>query len=215
MEIFPPQLLSSFKFISTLSSFGRVCFYLCGYMLIDINGKRIFAFSDTHGNHRELCYHPEKTDILVCAGDVCNDGNETQLHDFFIWFAEQPAKHKLFVPGNHDLPFDLEPERAAQFIPKGITCVEKGGVILHDIRFYVLPVRPWLHAPLYLPPQIDVLVTHGAPKGILDENGSWGCAILRNLVKEAQPKIHIFGHCHREGGQSVKLGNTIFYNVAM
>ena len=36
------------------------------------NGKRIFAFSDTHGLHRKLVI-PEETEILVCAGDAVED----------------------------------------------------------------------------------------------------------------------------------------------
>ena len=142
--------------------------------------KRIEAFADTHGWHREYQYDPEATDtssfvrstsILVCAGDVCEAGNEAQLRDFFAWFAEQPAPHKLFVAGNHDLPFDLDPENAVQYIPEGIAYIENGSIMLNGVQFFVLPVRPWLHEQerstlQYLPKNVDVLVTHGAPQGI-------------------------------------------------
>ena len=178
--------------------------------------RRIEAFADTHGRHREYQYDCRAADILVCAGDVCDMGNEAQLRDFFVWFAAQPAKHKLFVPGNHDLPFDLDPEFAMQYyILDGVTCIESGGVTLGDVHFHVLPARPWMHHPLHLPQNVDVLVTHGAPSHILNDDGRWGCPILLNLVYKAQPKIHIFGHCHQNGQQKEVLGKTWFYNVAV
>ena len=216
-------------------------------MTITFNRKKIFAFADTHGRHRELEI-PGNTDILVCAGDVCDAGNEMQLRDFFAWFAGQPAKYKLFVPGNHDLPFDIAPQHAAGYIPQGVTFIENGGVMLGGVHFYVLPVRPWLHGhgqipylilPDFgistipglhgeipnlihghgrqipnLPKRVDVLVTHGAPKGILDENGR-GCPILRQLVTGVKPGIHIFGHFHRTGGKYETVGKTTFYNVVV
>jgi Icc-related predicted phosphoesterase len=189
-------------------------------MLIPIHNKntikRIDAFADTHGRHREYhCHHEQAADILVCAGDVCDAGNEAQLRDFFTWFAAQPAKHKLFVPGNHDLPFDIAPEYAARYIPDGVIFIENGGVILDGVHFYVLPVRWLMHEPLHLPQNVDVLVTHGAPLYILDENGRWGCPILRGLVEKSQPKIHIFGHAHNDGQKHVVFGNTSCYNVAI
>ncbi|MDR1631787.1 MAG: serine/threonine protein phosphatase, partial [Dysgonamonadaceae bacterium] len=58
-------------------------------------------------------------------------------------------------------------------------------------------------------------VTHCPPKNILDENGRWGCPILRELIDGAAPQIHIFGHSHKTGGQSVQEGKTLFWNVAV
>jgi predicted phosphodiesterase len=181
---------------------------------ISVNHKAIFAFADTHGNHRKVTV-PDDVDIIVFAGDACVAGDETQLADFFAWYASLPVLHKLFVPGNHDLPFDLSPDTAMQMLPNGITCIDSGAVMLGGIRFYILPVRPFLHeftAPASIPAGIDILVTHGAPSGILD-NGQ-GCIILRKLVDKAQPKVHIFGHAHTLGGKMATVGKTKFYNVA-
>ena len=186
-------------------------------MTITFNNIKIFAFADTHGKHRQLEI-PKNANMLVCAGDVCNGGNGGQLDDFYAWFAAQPAKYKLFVPGNHDLPFDLNPKLAALYIPQSVTYVESGGFRLGGIHFHVLPVRPWMHsqeAPQFFPRNVDVLVTHGAPLGILDTNAHLGCKILRNIVDKTQPKIHIFGHCHENGNQKTTIGNTTFYNVAI
>jgi len=46
--------------------------------------RRIEAFTDTDGRHREYHYdHEPAADIFVCAGDVCEAGDEAQLKDFF------------------------------------------------------------------------------------------------------------------------------------
>jgi Icc-related predicted phosphoesterase len=68
-------------------------------------------------------------------------------------------------------------------------------------------------APRFIPSNIDILVTHCPPKGILDDNGRWGCPILRELIEDAEPKMHLFGHCHETAGEKVKVGKTEFWNV--
>jgi Icc-related predicted phosphoesterase len=186
-------------------------------MKINLLGNNtIFAFSDTHGKHRKLEI-PQDTEILICLGDVCDMGDEAQLQDFFKWFAEQPGKHKLFVPGNHDFAFEFAPEYATNLLPKSILYIEEGAIILEGIKFYVLPARTGLHfetAPRFIPSNIDVLLTHCPPAGILDDE-RWGCPILLDLVESAAPKYHLFGHCHEKGGEKVKIGQTEFVNVAV
>jgi predicted phosphodiesterase len=177
-----------------------------------LQGK-LFAFSDTHGVHRRIAV-PVYADIAVFAGDACNEGDREQFADFLEWFAALPAKHRLFVAGNHDLPFERDPETARTLVSGGITVLDCGGMTLEGIRFYALPARPWLHSPLYLPSTVDVLVTHGAPAGIMDDRGL-GCPVLRRLVDLAAPAIHIFGHVHFCGGQTVRNEKTAFYNVAV
>lgn len=71
-------------------------------MILDYKGKRLFAFSDTHGRHRDLSI-PQSADILVCAGDVVSDFQENGLEDFLDWFSSCPAKLRLFIPGNHEV----------------------------------------------------------------------------------------------------------------
>ena len=41
---------------------------------------------------------------------------------------------------------------------------------------------------------VDVLVTHGPPKGILDQGK--GCQVLREWVLKNKPRVHVFGHQH-------------------
>ena len=55
-------------------------------MLIKIGNKTVFAFSDTHGNHRRLQV-PEDADIIICAGDAVEDDLKDSEYDDFIFLA--------------------------------------------------------------------------------------------------------------------------------
>lgn len=75
--------------------------------MLKINNQSIFAFSDTHGRHRELRV-PEGADIVICAGDALEDDLKGgEYDDFLEWFGSVDAKWKFFVPGNHELSFTL------------------------------------------------------------------------------------------------------------
>ena len=54
-----------------------------------------------------------------------------------------------------------------------------------------------------VPPDADVAVTHGPPRGVLDfaSNGDHaGCEHLFRAVEKARPRIHCFGHIHEAWG---------------
>jgi Icc-related predicted phosphoesterase len=59
-------------------------------------------------------------------------------------------------------------------------------------------------------PEIDIVMTHGPPKYVLDgvSNGSnAGCPHLRRAVERARPRLHAFGHVHSQwGAQTVLWG---------
>lgn len=185
-------------------------------MILDYKGKRLFAFSDTHGMHRKLSI-PEGTDILICAGDVVSDFQEDGLSDFFHWFSSCPAQLRLFVPGNHEIIFDLCPEEARRLIPANITLLEDSGIEYDGITFYAISSRmiqqmQWLGGECELPYNTDFLITHIPPKGILDEDT--GSEILQRIILERKPKNHLFGHVHSKGGLCEEKWCTKFVNVS-
>jgi Icc-related predicted phosphoesterase len=54
-----------------------------------------------------------------------------------------------------------------------------------------------------IPEDTDVLVTHGPPFGILDQNYNKehvGCESLTEHVLRIKPQLHIFGHIHEDYG---------------
>ena len=181
--------------------------------LFQIKNLTIFAFSDTHGNHRRLQV-PEDADIIICAGDAVEDnlvGGEYE--DFIEWFASLPCKWKIFVPGNHELSFELgQADRIIQrMTDKGITVLEDAiedcdSVVIGSIGHNIMIAQE------DIPTDIDILVTHYPSYGILDEG--MGSTEILNFVLHSQPKYHLFGHIHSTAGQEHIFGNTICANIA-
>lgn len=182
--------------------------------MIVINHHNLFAFSDTHGNHHCLKV-PEDADIVICAGDAVEDDLKGGEYDDFIsWFGALPAKWKLFVPGNHELSFDLDQANdiIRKFEAAGIIVLQDAveecdGVIIGSIS------GNSRIADEDIPHDFDILVTHYPPYGILDEN--LGSPEILNFVLKAKPKWHLFGHIHATEGQQFQLGSTICQNISV
>ena len=59
-----------------------------------------------------------------------------------------------------------------------------------------------------MPPNLDLLVTHSPPKGVLDRifaGMTVGCMLLRERLAELSqsgeaPRFHVFGHIHESRG---------------
>ena len=52
-------------------------------------------------------------------------------------------------------------------------------------------------------PAVDIMLTHGPPRGILDltfRGGPAGCENLLAAVKRVRPRVHVFGHIHEGRG---------------
>jgi hypothetical protein len=68
-----------------------------------------------------------------------------------------------------------------------------------------------------IPWDIDVLVSHGPPFGILDtapiSGLHEGCRELLDAVTRVKPKLHVFGHIHTAYG-TYQTEHTIFINAA-
>ena len=182
--------------------------------MISLKGLEIFAFSDTHGSHLRLQV-PEDADIVICAGDAVEDDLKGgEYDDFIAWFSSLPAKWKIFVPGNHELSFDLGQagDIVKQFEAAGITVLQDAvedcdGVIIGSISGNARI------ADEDIPNDIDILVTHNPPYGILDED--LGSPEILNFVLKAKPKWHLFGHVHETEGQQFLLGETICQNISV
>ncbi|MFQ3575731.1 MAG: metallophosphoesterase [Cytophagales bacterium] len=172
--------------------------------------RNIIAISDTHGRHKDLGVLPD-SDVLIHCGDACSDGDLGQLKDFFAWFVSQPAKRKIFVAGNHDLIFDLDPDKAMTLVPKQVIFFENKISVIDGIVFASFAARPWMHeVPIKTASNIDFLLTHGPALNVLD-NGL-GCSKLRNFLNGFRPKYHLFGHVHSEGQKQMIVKDVICYN---
>lgn len=173
-----------------------------------IDTKSVIAISDTHGRHREL--QIPGADIIIYAGDACTDGDMDQLADFFDWYAGLPVAHKIFVPGNHDLPFELEPDECTAMIPANVTWLNNNVIKIAGIRIGALPPHfHWIDSFAHAGEPVDMLVTHAPPYGILDRDT--GCKELRKYVMAAKPRFHFFGHIHEEAGKIRRIGGRSYF----
>ena len=64
-----------------------------------------------------------------------------------------------------------------------------------------------------IPTDIDILVTHYPPYGILDEG--LGSPEILNFVMKSKPAYHLFGHIHATAGQELQFGETLCRNIGI
>jgi len=203
---------------------------------------RIWHISDTHTYH-DLLRVPDGIDMVIHSGDCSNPrdpyNNEPEVRNFIHWFKSLPIKHKVYVAGNHDTSIEKKLVTKKDFEDYNIHYLEDDLITLQGLLIYGNPYTPlfgnwafmkdrvkldryWTKA---MPGYVDILVTHGPPKGILDKSYSredvlemCGDKSLLNKVLEVEPKYHLFGHIHNcqniinAGMQKLSICDTWFSN---
>lgn len=173
-------------------------------------GQNIVALSDTHGSHRDVVI--PKCDILIHVGDACQGGDQAQLDDFFRWMSEQSARYKIFIAGNHDLPFEFYPEIAEKSMPSDVLFLQNRIIELEGVVIAGVEASPYMLYDTEIDEPIDILLSHGAPKGVCG-NGD-GCERLLELIYTIKPKISLFGHFHSPLQPVVMHHGIQFINVS-
>lgn len=194
---------------------------------------KVVVISDTHLRHTSV--NIPTCDLLVHAGDFSNRGNWNDINEFIYWMKAQPTKHRLLVPGNHDLVCENEFLAVRDhFKQSGILFERENLVFVDNLMVFCYSDTPeiysgspwaftypresehfrrsWENAPV-----CDLLVTHGPPLGVLDEvdNGlRVGEKHMMDYVLRSRPKAHVFGHIHESFGYSFKFGVN-FYNASI
>lgn len=190
---------------------------------------RIVCISDTHGHHEDLDIPPG--DILIHAGDFSSGTDpfkeRRELEAFNAWLGTLPHAHKIVIAGNHD--GFMTRSGARKLFTKAVYLQEESVEVM-GLRIFGSPYTPRcgngafhftnLQTPQRawgaIPDDVDVLVTHGPPKGILDQNhrgDSVGDGVLEERVLAVQPRLHVFGHVHESYGERLS-GVTTFVNAA-
>jgi Icc-related predicted phosphoesterase len=188
----------------------------------------IVCISDTHELHREL--DVPNGDILIHAGDFTMfSKSAAAILDFNQWLGELPHLWKIVVPGNHEFFLESDPSRRS--LISNATVLINESVEILGLKIWGSPVTPLYggafgmsspsdRARLYsrIPEDVDILITHGAPYGILDRSpGSLyhaGCPQLLEAVKRLKVRMHVFGHAHDAHGIA-DTKNTLFVNAAL
>ena len=190
---------------------------------------RLISISDTHNKHKDLDI--PKGDFLIHCGDFTEGGSRSETLDFLEWFSKQPHKHKILIGGNHDFFLEKYQHNLEEYIPNNIHYLNDKGITLENIKIWGSPYTPgnghWafnlergraIRKRWNLIPQnIDILVTHTPPYGILDESQTYkniGCEELLKHVVDIKPTLHLFGHVHDDFGKK-NIGPTLFVNSAV
>lgn len=202
----------------------------------------ILHISDTHTYH-DLLKIPSSIDMIIHSGDCSNPrdpyNNESEVRDFIDWYKEIPVKYKIYVAGNHDTSIEKGLVTKKDFEDAGIIYLENESVVIEGIKIFGSPHTPnfgnWAFMKertklerfwrLAIDEDVNIVVTHGPPKGILDKsydqrNNMEACGdkSLLNRILEVQPTYSLFGHIHNTkdivnaGIQKLSVCNTFFSN---
>lgn len=188
---------------------------------------RLVIVSDTHCRHEEL--GTLESDVLIHCGDMLDLFDEApgQIEAVDAWFGKQAFDLILCTGGNHD--FALERKRLLGQPFVNATYLEDSGFDYHGVKFWGAPWVPDLREHAFyqspeglaeawaaIPGDVDVLITHTPPYGVLDRsrNGeSRGCPGLLSEMGRLNLRLHCFGHVHASAGR-INKGRTEYVNAS-
>lgn len=201
---------------------------------------KIWFISDTHCEHQSLIV--PVVDAVIHCGDESVHGNawmkERESRSFFEWYSALKIPTKIFVPGNHSTAIEQGLIRGSDF--PDVKCLIHESMEWNGFKIFGSPYTPEFFDWAYMKPrsvldivwqsipnEIDILITHGPPKGILDVTADiytgepvhvGSGSLMRHVKERIRPRIHAFGHIHDEPGISnfgtITRGATQFINCA-
>lgn len=210
----------------------------------------IDCISDLHGHYPKL----EGGDLLIVAGDLTARDLPNEYLVFNEWLKEQEYKKKIVVSGNHDnclqsgITVWINPSLNRPMLPiygTDVTYLCDSGIEFEGLKIWG---SPWTHRFQGINPKcaaftlssdelenkmeeiayddIDILVTHCPPFGILDgvERTDFdghrtieytGSRQLAHGLRSSAVKLHVFGHIHEHGGKKEISYDTICVNASI
>lgn len=178
---------------------------------------KITAISDTHSQHDKL--QLAGGDLLIHAGDQTSRGTLAEALVFLNWLEQQPYKHKVIIPGNHDWCYEEESAlMRSEAAARGISLLIDDVVVIDGLWIWGSPMTPTFHnwsfnkdrgEPIrrywdLISAETNILITHGPPWGIGDyvPRGEYvGCEDLLHKIHQLKDlKLHVFGHIHEGRG---------------
>lgn len=173
--------------------------------------KEIADFNDWLGSL------PHRHKVVIAGNhDLCMDAVEYEAH----W-------QKDFHHAEYNDP------NASRGLLTNAVYLENRSVVIEGVKFYGSPMTPPIPGRIMafnvargfaaqqhwgkVPADVDVLVTHGPPNGILDKTFTGlhvgDEALLKDVVSRVRPRFHVFGHIHEAYG-AARVGKTAFINCA-
>ena len=190
---------------------------------------KLVIISDSHGRHEDL--GTLRGDLLIHCGDSGNGftRHADDVDRLDAWFGQQRFDRILCIGGNHDFEMQARAERGGRVF-RNAEYLQDQAYEYRGVRFYGSPWTPELvNWAFYLddeelrdrwesiPDEVEVLITHTPPFGILDRNSSGrncGCRELQRRLLDLHPRIHCFGHIHASAG-TTSMNGTTFINASM
>ena len=188
--------------------------------------------SDTHGFHGNIKFPELKNpSILVVTGDFTDCGSRQEIEAFNEWLGY--VKHRfhssIIITGNHEYEGflydaatrgDDDEAMLKKMLSNATHVLINEAVTVCGITFYgvgwwfshkasrpgdTVGTHKEYHRYNEIPMDADVLLTHAAPRGVLDRmedtKQHWGSsATLRDAIERVGPKAHLFGHIHEQRG---------------
>lgn len=162
-------------------------------------------------------------DLILACGDL-----KASYLSFLVTMARCPL---LYVHGNHDTRYSLEP-------PEGCDCIDDGLVVYNGIRILGLGGCRRYNAGSYQYTEremhrrirklkwrirmlkgVDIVVTHAPPRDLGDDDdpAHWGFESLREFLDQYHPRYLVHGHVHMSYGhkipREIQYGDTTVINA--
>lgn len=198
---------------------------------------KILAVADIHGmisafEEIALRATKEKPDMILIAGDIiggslrCRPDRVEREMKNLVKIANCDI---VVTPGNHDHP---------QVMAEGFEWLSSCHLLVNDeisfdtdsgaITIFGTPwtpqfgnwhfMKPESELEYAIPPEADILLSHGPPLGYGDMScygDRIGSVKLRDAIQRSNVRHVICGHNHHQGGQRFPMGDRTVYNVAV
>lgn len=205
----------------------------------------VTCISDLHGHYPKL----EGGDLLIVAGDLTKSDKEHEYSEFAAWLSCQKYELTIVIAGNHDkaLCAGWKPFEAFEDCSSNeVQYLCDSGTEFEGLRIWGSPwtkrfpgmnpscmaftvdtdeelAEKWAR----IPENVDILVTHCPPLGIMDEVQSYETgkteytgshSLMQEFYRERiKPRLHVFGHIHEGYGGPERLmdyPHTMFVNAS-
>lgn len=193
--------------------------------------RRVAAIADLHGHLPQV----PPCDVLLVGGDVCpveDHGLDFQRRfiegPFADWLGAADADTIVGIAGNHDFVAEASPG-LMRTLPWTYLCdetIRAGELVVHGSP-WIPTFRNWAFMRedteleaiwARIPPDVDVLLTHGPPLGygdlMVDGRRGGSATLTRRLPELEHLRLHVFGHIHEAGGSLDRLGGASLANVS-
>ena len=156
-------------------------------------------------------------DVLIHCGDITGRDRLEEYKDFEHWTFPCFHSYKILCPGNHDRVIEHDVKLASLLMPSWKILIDEG-TIIDGTKIYSTPYQPFFNSWAFnvfsdakrrsifsrIPDDVELLITHVPPFGILDANGRGehiGDKVLAERISQLKNlKVHVFGHNHGEYG---------------